>query len=286
MAENNNGEDPNRNFKEFHIVCSTMKPQGVSEQQIKLRAFPFSLDEVAKDWLYYLQPVIQQLENQIRQLSTSINELKNQGSRKFPSQTVVNPNCSNVSAITLRSGKELPEPTTISTKDKLAVVKTQVAFEESNEEKEQTKIFPFLNRKALRKKLKEAELEKEVLDVFKKVEVNIPLLEAVNPKCAKFLKDLCTNKRRLEANENVNLRRSVSALFHGEIQCQPHMPLKCKDLGSFTIPCTIGNLEFSNVLIDLGAVINVMPKSLFSSLQGCEMKPARMIVQLVDMRLA
>ncbi len=31
-----------------------MKPQRVLEDQIKLRAFPFSLEGTAKDWLYYL----------------------------------------------------------------------------------------------------------------------------------------------------------------------------------------------------------------------------------------
>ena len=37
------GEDPNKHLKEFHVVCSSMKPMGISEEQIKLRAFPFSL---------------------------------------------------------------------------------------------------------------------------------------------------------------------------------------------------------------------------------------------------
>ncbi|XP_073137507.1 uncharacterized protein [Henckelia pumila] len=31
-----------------------MKPHGVIEEQIQLRAFPFSLKSAAKDWLYYL----------------------------------------------------------------------------------------------------------------------------------------------------------------------------------------------------------------------------------------
>ena len=48
------GEDPHKHLKEFHVVCSSMKPQGISEEQIKLRAFPFSLADLAKDWLYYL----------------------------------------------------------------------------------------------------------------------------------------------------------------------------------------------------------------------------------------
>ena len=33
-----------------------MKPQGINEEYIKLRVFPFSLDGRAKDWLYYLKP--------------------------------------------------------------------------------------------------------------------------------------------------------------------------------------------------------------------------------------
>ncbi|XP_052490799.1 uncharacterized protein LOC128043042 [Gossypium raimondii] len=33
-----------------------MKPQGVTKDQIKLRAFPFSLADSAKEWLFYLPP--------------------------------------------------------------------------------------------------------------------------------------------------------------------------------------------------------------------------------------
>ncbi|RDX88577.1 hypothetical protein CR513_29817, partial [Mucuna pruriens] len=51
------GEDPHKHLKEFHVVCSTMRPQGISEDYIKMKAFPFSLDGAAKDWLY-LQPVL------------------------------------------------------------------------------------------------------------------------------------------------------------------------------------------------------------------------------------
>jgi hypothetical protein len=43
------GEDPHKHSKEFHMVCSTMKTQGVTEEQIKLRAFPFYLADKAKD---------------------------------------------------------------------------------------------------------------------------------------------------------------------------------------------------------------------------------------------
>ncbi|KAL0445352.1 UNVERIFIED_CONTAM: hypothetical protein Slati_2257900 [Sesamum latifolium] len=43
------GEDPHKHLKEFHVVCSGMRPQGVTEEQVKLRAFPFSLGEKAKE---------------------------------------------------------------------------------------------------------------------------------------------------------------------------------------------------------------------------------------------
>ena len=48
------GEDPNKHLKEFHMVCSSMKPIRIFEEQVKLRAFPFSLADCAKEWLYYL----------------------------------------------------------------------------------------------------------------------------------------------------------------------------------------------------------------------------------------
>ncbi|RDX69800.1 hypothetical protein CR513_51034, partial [Mucuna pruriens] len=48
-------EDPHKHLKEFHVVCSTMRPQGILEDYIKMKAFSFSLDRAPKDWLY-LQP--------------------------------------------------------------------------------------------------------------------------------------------------------------------------------------------------------------------------------------
>ena len=49
------GEDPHKHLMEFHVVCSTMKPVDVPEELVKMKAFPFSLCDAAKDWLY-LQP--------------------------------------------------------------------------------------------------------------------------------------------------------------------------------------------------------------------------------------
>ncbi|RDY03263.1 hypothetical protein CR513_13182, partial [Mucuna pruriens] len=43
------GKDPHKHLKEFHMVCSTMRPYGILEDYIKMKVFPFSLDGAAKD---------------------------------------------------------------------------------------------------------------------------------------------------------------------------------------------------------------------------------------------
>ncbi|KAM2422068.1 hypothetical protein ACFXTH_028320 [Malus domestica] len=49
-------EDPNKHLKEFEVVCSSMTPMNVDGSILKMKAFPFSLLEKAKDWLYELAP--------------------------------------------------------------------------------------------------------------------------------------------------------------------------------------------------------------------------------------
>ena len=50
------GEDPHTHLKEFHMVCIGMKPNGVDEEHVKLKAFPFSLKGAAKAWLFSILP--------------------------------------------------------------------------------------------------------------------------------------------------------------------------------------------------------------------------------------
>ncbi|KAM2205530.1 hypothetical protein ACFX1S_025013 [Malus domestica] len=49
-------EDPNKHLKEFEVVCSSMTLVNVDGNILKMKAFPFSLLEKAKDWLYELAP--------------------------------------------------------------------------------------------------------------------------------------------------------------------------------------------------------------------------------------
>ncbi|XP_050919228.1 uncharacterized protein LOC127136747 [Lathyrus oleraceus] len=124
---------------------------------------------------------IQTLQTQIGQLTTSMNDMQSQGSNQLPAQAVVNP-------------KET----------------------EKNKEKEYVPPVPFPHRVRKNKRIEEGDKEREILDVFRKVAVNIPLLDVIKqvPKYAKFLKDLCTNKRRMKGGERVNLGRNISAFIH------------------------------------------------------------------------
>jgi hypothetical protein len=50
------GEDPHTHLKEFHMVCVGMKPNGVDKEQVKLKAFPFSLKGATKVWFFSILP--------------------------------------------------------------------------------------------------------------------------------------------------------------------------------------------------------------------------------------
>jgi len=76
-------------------------------------------------------------------------------------------------------------------------------------------------------RLKKEDKEKEILKVFKKVELNIHLLDAIKQilKYAKFLKALCTTKKafKLKGHEMISMGEVVSAVV------QNNMPLNQKD---------------------------------------------------------
>ena len=76
--------------------------------------------------------------------------------------------------------------------------------------------------------------------------------------------------------KHVPLTESCSSIINKKI------PTKLNDPGSFTIPCVIGNLEFSKCLCDLGASINLMPLSIFRLLGLGEVKSTSMLLQLAD----
>ncbi|GJV75742.1 reverse transcriptase domain-containing protein [Tanacetum coccineum] len=64
------------------------------------------------------------------------------------------------------------------------------------------------------------------------------------------------------------------------LPCQ--LPLKELNLGSFTLPCTIRSLNFY-AMEDLGASVNLIPKSMFEHLKLARLKKINMLVEMDDM---
>ncbi|KAL0319983.1 UNVERIFIED_CONTAM: hypothetical protein Sradi_5259800 [Sesamum radiatum] len=204
--------------------------------------------------------------NQLSQLATSVNQLEAQSCGKLPSQIEANLR-ENVSAITLWSGKELQpvEPTPTKAKERgksLGNTDSHTDKIDSNfvpSPSSNTCALPFPYRMS---KSKEDEHMREILDTFKKVKINIPLLDAIKKilKYAKFLKELCTDKRKLTDKERIIFGKNVSAVINRKL------PEKCKDPSMFKLPCVIGNKRIERAMLDLGASINVMPYSVYQAL--------------------
>ena len=95
--------------------------------------------------------------------------------------------------------------------------------------------------------------------MLKQVKVNIPLSDAIKqiPSYTKFLKDLCTVKRKLNVHKKTFLTEQVSAII------QNNRPPKFKDPGCPTISCVIGNSKIEKALLDLGASLNLLPYSVY-----------------------
>ncbi|KAJ9168419.1 hypothetical protein P3X46_019944 [Hevea brasiliensis] len=138
---------------------------------------------------------------------------------------MVNPK-QNASAITLRSGKELESVAGKKCGHSLtSKTETEVVIAKQTDQPEKFALVkpkilesrpPFPERLAKSKKEKE---EREILDTFQKVEVNIPLLDAIKqiPRYAKFLKELCTNKKKLTGYEKVSVGENVSVVLQNKL---------------------------------------------------------------------
>ncbi|XP_015965786.1 uncharacterized protein LOC107489549 [Arachis duranensis] len=134
---------------------------------------------------------------------------------------------------------EAPQPRSETSKDE-RIVKEELA---------QPIPFPTVARKAK----KRIELDRKMVEMFKKVELTIPLFDAIHqvPKYANFLKDLCMNKDRIHEPETIPLGSSISALMGALLE-------KCGDPGPCMVTCTIDGVQFIDCICDLGACVSIM----------------------------
>ena len=121
---------------------------------------------------------------------------------------------------------------------------------------------------------KKAINQEKILEVLRRMKVNIPLLDMIKqvPTYAKFLKDLCTLKRGLDVDKKAFLTKQVSAI----IQCKTLV--KYIDSGCPTILVNIGETYVEKAVLDLGASVNLLPYSVYIG----ELKPTTITLSLAD----
>ncbi|XP_027368184.1 uncharacterized protein LOC113874162 [Abrus precatorius] len=125
---------------------------------------------------------------------------------------------------------------------------------------------------------KQEEQFERFLNVFKKLQINIPFAKALEQMSsyAKFMKELLSKKRKLEHDKTVPLTKQCSVILKRKL------PQKLKDLESFSIPCEIGKCTVEKALYDLRASINLMPLAIIRKLGIKEVKPTNITLQLAD----
>ncbi|RDY01277.1 hypothetical protein CR513_15416, partial [Mucuna pruriens] len=111
-----------------------------------------------------------------------------------------------------------------------------------------------------------SETNEDLLKLFRKV-----------PKYLKILKKLYIHKRK-KIKGAIETREIVLAL----VKHEDSNAGKCQDPGIFFVPCTIGNYTFTDAMLDLGASINVMPTSVYKSLNLGDLDSTGIEIQLAN----
>ncbi|XP_017239910.2 uncharacterized protein LOC108212703 [Daucus carota subsp. sativus] len=229
------------------------------------------------------------LEMQIGQIANKVG-VREQGS--LPSQPDVNAQ-EHCKAITLRSGRELPEVRAPELNDatlppkKRKSYQTTVKIAEKIVDEPKDDIAPKGNVKQyvppipFPQRLTNRKLEKQYekfLRMFREIHISIPFADALAqmPLYAKFMKQVLSNRKKLEAVETISLNEECSTVI------QRNIPPKLKDPGSFSLPCTIGQVGVKRALCDLGASVSLMPYSIYKRLGLGELKKTRISLQLAD----
>ena len=230
------------------------------------------------------------------QLAVSLSQEKG----KFPAQPQKNPRGVNEvskvqkedcnAVITLRNGKEYEGPKLpvseedIPARDEPTVEKNvrnekvSEKYEEVIVSKNKMSVSNHLPFPSAMQRHKVGDKTLEILEVLKQVKINIPLLDMIKqvPAYAKFLKDLCTVKRRIKLSKKAFLTEQVSAIIENKAM------VKYKDPSCPTISVQIGDSFVERALLDLGASVNLLPYSIYKQLGLGELKATTITLSLAD----
>ncbi|XP_026399093.1 uncharacterized protein LOC113294940 [Papaver somniferum] len=251
-------------------------PQGSSSSNPYVPPHKNNLEDTLQTFMQGQTQINQNAIKTLYEMKTSIvrieSRLNVREKETFPAQTQPNPKCTfevknsnleQVNAVTtLRSGKVIETPMKVnepekSPKPKGADCHSDTGNENSDVDKKMH--APFLHCLLSTKPLDD---NKDILDVFQQVKINIPLLSVINQFSyyAKFLKYLCTVKRKHNVQKKAFLTEQVSSIL------KHNTPPKYKDTGFPTISCIIGNFMIKQALLDLGSSVNLLPFSVYEQL--------------------
>ncbi|GJT73105.1 reverse transcriptase domain-containing protein [Tanacetum coccineum] len=258
-----------------------------------------------------LKTVAKNHQASIQNLETKFDRLADKQSGRpsgsLPSNTQPNPKAHNskayqppqsrnehVNAVFTRSGKSYNPP--VNPNDQQNDSETPINFDSDDEDDEPTPQTKTQNPKSvketllpkpykpkipypqrLRKEKMEAQYGK-FLDMIRAVRINVPLIDVLAgmPNYGKFLKELISNKHKIEQISAAFLSDESSAMIQNKV------PPKLGDPESFLIPCNFNKTFSCNALAYLGASINLMPYSLYAKLSLDTLKTTKMSVRLAD----
>ncbi|XP_026445240.1 uncharacterized protein LOC113345781 [Papaver somniferum] len=252
-------------------------PQGSSSSNPYVPPHKNSLEDTLHTFMQGQTQINQNVMKTLDELKTSIVRIESRLNVRekgaFPDQTQPNPKGqfevknsnleqSNV-VTTLRSGKVIETPMKVNEPEKSLKLKSS----HSDIQNEQSEIHkkmhaPFPNRLLSTKQLAD---NKDILDVFQQVKINIPLLSVIKQVSpyAKFLKDLCTVKRKHNVQKKAFLTEqlglgelkptSVTLQLADSIEIHIILGRPFLATANALINCrnSIMNLSFGNMIVEL-----------------------------------
>ncbi|GJU39728.1 reverse transcriptase domain-containing protein [Tanacetum coccineum] len=248
--------------------------------------------------------VMQNMQNQMANITDLITKFVNSntastsGSGSLPSNTIANPK-GDVKAITTRSGVSYNGPQISSppkekenepevTKDTVQpsteniqppVVQTNDQIGEPVVASKTKPTLPYPSR-ANKEKLREKDnlLASKFMEIFRNLHFELSFADALlhMPKFAPMFRKLLNDKDKMIELTKTPVNENCSAVILKKFL------KKLGDPGRFLIPCDFPEMNECLALADLGAIINLMPLSIWEELSLPALTKTRMILELAD----
>ncbi|XP_026443715.1 uncharacterized protein LOC113343807 isoform X2 [Papaver somniferum] len=221
---------PNFSWRNGPTMNDVNVPQGSSSSNPYVPPYKNNLEDTLQTFMQGQTQINQNVMKTLDELKTSIVRIESRLNVRekgtLPAQTQPNPkgtfevknsNLEQANVVTtLRSGKVIETPMKVNEPEKSLELKS--SNDHSDTQNEHSEIdrkmhAPFPHRLLSTKQLAD---NKDILDVFQQVKINIPLLSVIKqvPAYAEFLKDLCTVKRKHNVQKKAFLTEQMSGWRH------------------------------------------------------------------------